>query len=178
MKLEGYSNYEIYPETGQVWSYRNNRFLGGKNEWGYITTTLTDDNGKHQHWRLNRLIWTVVNGEIPKRMEINHLDENKENNSIHNLSLVTPKENVNWGTHNERVGLALLNHPKKSKPVLGYKNDKVYYYFPSTQEAKRFGFIQGSVARCARGERNAYQGYKWQYQDDFLADWWNKEYMF
>lgn len=178
MKLDGYSNYEIYPETGQIWSYISNRFIGSKNEWGYSTTTLTDDNGKHHHWRINRLIWTVVNGKIPDGMEINHNDENKDNNTISNLSLMTRTENMNWGTINNRIKESSLNHPQKSKPILGIKNDKILYYFPSTQEAKRCGFVQGSVARCARGERNTYNGYKWQYVDDYLADLWDREFMF
>ena len=169
MKLEGYSDYEIYPEKGKIWSYKRNKFVGAKNKNGYWKCNLTNDNGEIWKGGLHRFIWFAVNGEIPEGMQVNHIDENKNNNSISNLNLMSPKDNINWGDGIER------RSKKLSKPVIGIKNNKIHYYFPSTQEAKRFGFVQGCVARCARCERNSYQGYKWQYQDDYLADWWEQE---
>ena len=105
MKLEGYSGYEIYPETGQIWSYRYSRFLKFDiSNNGYLRCTLTDDKGKRHRFLLHRLMWQTVNGVIPADLQINHIDENKANNSINNLSLMTHKENSNWGTRNERIG--------------------------------------------------------------------------
>ena len=44
---------------------------------------------------LHRLVWETFNGEIPSGMEIDHIDTNKENNSLNNLRCVTAKENMN-----------------------------------------------------------------------------------
>lgn len=40
---------------------------------------------------------------IPKGLQINHKDENKENNCIENLELMTNKENCNYGSRNARI---------------------------------------------------------------------------
>lgn len=174
MKLDGYSGYEIYPETGQVWSYYNNMFIGNKDSKGYIRANLQKDSGGQQHWRLHRLIWTAVNGEIPKGMQVNHIDENKGNNCISNLNLMTNYENSHWGTRTERIKLANTNG-KCSKPVLALKDNKINYFLPSASEGNRIGFNQSHISSCARGERPHHKGYKWQYVDDYLADWWDKE---
>ena len=176
MKLKGYSNYEIYPETGQVWSYTTNRFLKcSKQKGGYINVILCDDEKNKVRFSLHRLIWTVVNGEIPKGLQINHIDENKYNNSISNLSLVTPSENVNWGTGNERRRKAETNHPLKSKPVIASQNNIITMYYPSAKEAERNGYNNAHINNCCRGKRKSAYGYQWQYMDEYLADWWDKE---
>lgn len=175
MKLEGYSDYEIFPNEGKVWSYKRNRYIGTPNERGYIKLSLTDDNGKQHNWKLHRLIWTVVNGEIPKDLTVNHIDENKENNSISNLNLMTNYENCHWGTHFERMKATIRT--KYAKPILGIKKGVIELYFPSTESASQNGFHSGHIADCCKGKKNhnQHKGYKWQYQDDYLADWWEQE---
>ena len=109
-------------------------------------------------------MWTVVNGDIPEGMEVNHIDENKQNNSISNLNLLTKTENLNWGTHNERAAKNKLNHTNLSKAVVALKNGNIVMYFPSTMEAKRIGgYNSGHIASCARGERKSHKGYEWRY---------------
>lgn len=175
MKLEGYSDYEIYPETGQVWSYKSNGFIGAKRKDGYWNVSLYSDDKIRKVLTLHKLIWITVNGEIPKNKEINHLDENKDNNSIFNLSLVTRKENCNWGTRNERCAEANINNPKRAKAVFVLDEGKVTMYFPSTKEAERNGFNHRCVSECCLGKRKTHKGCKLQYVDDYLADWWEQE---
>lgn len=170
MKLEGYSGYEIHPETGQIWSYKSNRFIGAFDKDGYLKCGLLDDTGNHKNWSIHRLIWTAVNGPIPNGMEINHLDEDKTNNSISNLSLVTHKENTNWGTRNERI-IKNRTGKFKPKPVLALKGDKIFMSFQSTREAEKCGYYSGQICISCKGKHNTHKGYKWQYLEDYLADW-------
>ena len=121
MKLEGYSDYEIYPETGQVWSYKRNRFIKRKKGNGYYGCTLIDDNGVIKEWLLHRLIWVAVNGDIPEGMQVNHIDENKHNNSISNLNLLTNKENLLWGSGLERGGITRIKNYLKRGIYKGYQ---------------------------------------------------------
>lgn len=44
--------------------------------------------------RLHRVVYEYYNGEIPKGYEIHHIDQNKENNDISNLKLVSKKEHI------------------------------------------------------------------------------------
>ena len=42
-------------------------------------------------------------------------------------------------------------------------------------EAERRGYGAGNVCNCCKGKLSYYKGYKWQYVDDYLADWWEEE---
>ncbi len=42
----------------------------------------------------HRLVWEQANGPIPRGVEVNHKDLNKQNNRISNLELVTPTGNM------------------------------------------------------------------------------------
>lgn len=170
MKLKGYSNYEICPETGQVWSYITSKYVGHRDyETRYWYCTLYNDNGVRVNWRLHRLIWTTVNGEIPEGMQVNHIDENPENNCISNLNLMTAKENSNWGTRTERI-ISKTTNGKCSLPILASSTLK-NIYFPSMMEAERNGFLASNVCNCCKGKLSKYKNYKWQYLTDYLADW-------
>lgn len=163
MKLENFSNYEIFPEEGRVYSIKFNRWIGYKNKDGYWGVTLYDDEGKQHHFPLHRLIWIAVKGDIPEDLQVNHIDENKDNNSISNLNLLTPKENANWGTRNQRMTEKRRNDPKQSKGVGAFKNNVLIMIFPSTREAERNGFNHSNISSCCRGERQYHRGYEWKY---------------
>jgi hypothetical protein len=180
MQIKNFSNYEIFPNEGKIFSYKTNRWIGAKDKDGYWLCTLTSDEGKIWTNLLHRIIWFACNGEIPQGMQVNHLDENKDNNSIDNLNLMTPKENCNWGTHNERVAKANSKalkgntnkkgrfNNKSSKQVGAFKNGSLIMLFPSTAEAQRQGYNKGAVSMCCnncfnRQGNNTYKGFQWQY---------------
>lgn len=168
-QLPNFSDYIILPNEGLIWSKKSNRFIGYKQPSGYYHTTLYDDNGIQVGGNLHRFIYEAVYGPIPEGMDVNHIDENKSNNSIFNLNLMTHKDNCNWGTRNERVGKAVakaLTNGMRSKPVGGYIGGELKITFPSASEAGRNGFKQSAVWRCCQGERNFHKGYEWRYLEN------------
>lgn len=70
---------------------------------GYRTVMLMDNQGKYKRFYVHRLVWTAFMGEIPKGIEIDHIDGRRsgidENgvdaNSLQNLRAVTHKQNSN-----------------------------------------------------------------------------------
>lgn len=156
MTFRDYSNYEVY-EDGRIWSYNTNSFLKPKtNKGGYQTVRLADDNGKTKLYLLHRVVYETFSCKpIPPLMQVNHIDERKDNNSISNLNLMTPKENSNWGSGIERAAKS------RSKKVGAFKNGELIFTFPSTVEARRNGF--NSVSACCRGEQKTHKGYTWRY---------------
>lgn len=104
----------------------------------------------------------MENGEIPKGMQVNHIDENKLNNALSNLNLMTPKENCNWGTRNERLSKSKINNPKFSKPLakINLETSEVVATFPSIREVERqFGYDHTTIYRCCNG--GFYRKGKW-----------------
>lgn len=89
--VENFTHYILY-SNGRVWNTRTERFLGERtNKQGYIYVRLKDDQGFNHECYLHRLIYEAFKGEIPQGLQINHIDENKQNNDINNLELVTAK---------------------------------------------------------------------------------------
>ena len=104
-KIEGLNEY-IWFKHGKCWSNRTKSFIGYDNGHGYIQVTLTDDNGKVQHEMLHRMIWKAFGGrELEHGETLNHKNENPYDNSFDNLEAMTLKDNVNYGTANERRSL-------------------------------------------------------------------------
>ena len=156
----------MYP-NGKIWSYSQKKWL---KPWtrkdGYQTVCLYDNEGKAKSYLLHRVVYEAVTGEpSPNNLQINHRSEVKTENMISNLELVSPKQNVNWGTRNERSAKAQTNNPKRSKIVGAFKNNELVMTFQSIREAGRQGFNKGHISACCRGVKNykTHKGFEWRY---------------
>lgn len=74
----------------------------GKRQNDYWRVTLCKD-GIPKRFTIHHLVYMTFVGNIPDGMQVNHIDEDKDNNSVDNLNLMTAKENCNWGTRIERI---------------------------------------------------------------------------
>ena len=99
MKFRDYTKYEVF-EDGRIWSYSHKKFLKPETtKKGYQQVMLTDNEGNAKMYYLHRVVYEAVTGEpIPQGMQINHRSEVKTENMITNLELMTPKQNINYGT--------------------------------------------------------------------------------
>lgn len=82
--------------------------------------------------RLHRLIWETFNGEIPKGMQIDHIDGNPKNNNLNNLRCVTAKENCNnpntvWKIKGENNGMYGKNHTIESRQRISINHNPYWY---------------------------------------------------
>ena len=170
MTFRDYTKYEVF-EDGRIWSYSRNKWLKPHTQKNvYQKVHLYDNEGKAKWYYVHRVVWESVTGApIPKGYEINHRSEDKtDNRFFENLELVSHKENINFGTRNERVSKALKNNPKRSKAVGAFKDGKLIFTFPSTMECGRQGFHQGNVWACCNNcfnkpGNNKYKGFEWRY---------------
>lgn len=157
--IYGCTDYKADSESGEIIS------LKGKNEKslkqvisnaGYYTVQLSW-NSKYKHYLVHRLIWEAFNGPIPKGFVINHKDENKLNNCLSNLEMVTPQYNTMYGTARKRMV------EKRSMPVRQLHNNEVIKDYPSAAEAARqTGIGQGNISRSCR-TGGAAGGFTWLY---------------
>ena len=93
VKVKGYEGYEV-SNTGKIKSLKTNRLLTPqKNNCGYLYILLTDSNKKVRINLIHRLVFDSFIG-IDDGLEINHLDEDKENNRLDNLELITHEDNL------------------------------------------------------------------------------------
>ncbi len=69
--------------------------IGSINEEGYITAVLRNSKltPKYKNFKLHHIVWYLNYGEWPE-LEIDHIDQDRTNNYIDNLMLVTHQENM------------------------------------------------------------------------------------
>ena len=132
---------------------------------GYCQVRLSKD-GIVKPLYLHRIILEAFNPiEGMDKLDCNHRDENKENNCLNNLEWLSRKENLNYGTRNERAAATLRNNPKISKAVRCLDDKKLY---SSMNEASRQTEINtGSISACCRGKQKTAGGNHWMFEEDY-----------
>ena len=77
-------------------------------------------------WLEHRYVWTQANGEIPKGMQIHHINGKKLDNRLENLALVTDQENK---SKMDMRGTGYQYRPKYKRPYMSRRkhNGKMTY---------------------------------------------------
>lgn len=132
----------------ESWTY------GGETPDGYLIASI---GGVHKGVH----IWVYLTfvGDIPKGLQVNHIDEDKHNNCVWNLNILSLGDNVRYGTGIARRAASR----SKAVQALDPKTLEVVYEFPSTAEAQRQGFSRRNISACCRGERKTHGGYIWRF---------------
>ena len=94
---------------------------GGKVTHGYMGVRF---DGKT--FLAHRVIWEMFNGAIPDGLQIDHINEVKDDNRIENLQLVTAKQNQQRRSNSR--GYSYCKAINKVRPYMAYKgtNYKLY----------------------------------------------------
>jgi hypothetical protein len=125
----GYEGLYIISSYGRIKNLRTNLYLNVKQRSdGYIRIGLYNK-GKQTYYYLARLVYKTFKGIENNNFEINHIDNNKLNNNLNNLELISSREN---SCHRSKL------NPKKSSIYNGVskmKNNswKSYIYFNGKQ---------------------------------------------
>lgn len=166
MVYNNFSKYDIDIENSVIYSnaYNKKRELKmSETPDGYIRCGLFDDKG-NRYYRWHQVVYCISNNitkdEFPKDengvvYEIDHIDNNKKNNSPSNLRLVSKRDQMNneitlrtlrnasnarmssEGARN-RISAALRNRADKSKAVCQFTLDgELVAEYPSIMEASR-----------------------------------------
>lgn len=89
----------------------------------------------------HRVIWSMIKGDIPSGMEIDHIDRNPQNNAISNLRIATSSNNKwNMGipSHNTSGYKGVSYHKNSGKftaQIKRYGKMKHLGYFKTAEEA-------------------------------------------
>ena len=159
----------------KVWSNLHHKYLKPNycNKNGYVTFALRelvrDENGepvlnkkgkpktKNKRLELHKIVALafVPNDDPENKTQVNHIDENKRNNSVENLEWVTPSQNINHGTRNDKVSLA---HMKKVKCL---ETGEMFDSLKSASSAVNVSYV--GISSVCNGRQQTAGGYHWEY---------------
>lgn len=135
-------------DDGRVWSERSKKFMAKTlDRYGYEKVCLMSPEGRHRH-SVHRLILENFN-PVPgmDKLQVNHIDGNKQNNNLSNLEWCTPAENIHHAMeHNLRAkinGSAKLT-PEQVLEICHLLKDKT---MTQKQIAEKYGVHVCSIER-------------------------------
>lgn len=175
--IEGFEGQYMVSNTGLVKSLKgkNERIMktrrkkiikkDGSVELGYEELVLSDK-GVQYSKLVHRLVAQAFIPNTENKPEVNHIDEDKGNNSVENLEWNTHEENSNHGTKNIRSA------NKQSMAVIGVdEHGNIVEIHSSIRSAERLtGFGHSNISACVNGKSVKYKGLEWFKIDNELFD--------
>jgi hypothetical protein len=141
--------------TGDGRVYKPKVMSPGTNATGYLYIELRK-NGVRKTHRLHRLILQAFDPvEGMEHLDVNHIDEDKKNCRLDNLCWMTRAENLNWGSHNERMAKT------QSRQIYCVELDR---FFQGIRPAAReLGEDPQHIWRALKHPTRTASGYHWRY---------------
>lgn len=115
-------------------------------------------NGKETTKYIHRLVAETFLGKSD--LQVNHKDENKHNNCVDNLEWITFKENMNYGTKQDRESLI-----KTKYNVLQYdlNGNLIKKWFNLREIIQNTNYKKSNIQYCCLGKNKTAYGYIWKY---------------
>lgn len=114
-ELIDFSRYDISKDGTIISKFKNAKMTTCNTANGYIINTFRKVDGKQETFARHRVIWYYFNGSIPQGLQVGHKDSDKSNNSLNNLYLCTPKENMNNEITRHRLEMSYKNELRNEK---------------------------------------------------------------
>ena len=119
-------------------------------------------NRKCKIYKVHRLVWEAFNGPIPDGMQVNHINEDKTDNRLCNLNLMSPKENVNWGSGIYRRSVQ-HNKPIVQKDLQG---NIIRIWLSQQSIVDELGLSSAAhISESCRHKRKSAHGFIWEFQE-------------
>jgi hypothetical protein len=154
--IKGYEGLYQVSNLGRVKSLKfkgKNRELilsQGKQSNGYLFVSLVK-NKKIKTKRVHRLVAEAFITNINNYPSVNHINENKEDNSVCNLEWCSVYYNNTYGTKLD----------KRRKKVLCVDTGKIFNSVKIC--AEEIGVCSSYIVKCCKGKRKAAKGMKFRY---------------
>lgn len=100
--IPGYEGLYAITTEGEVWSYRQKKFLTPVLLYGYPRVGLWKD-GKVKRKFVHRIVAEAYLPNPENLPQVNHKDENRANCCLQNLEWCDAKYNANYGSRNDRI---------------------------------------------------------------------------
>lgn len=156
------NNYMI-SNLGNVYSKRNKIILKPyKTRKGYLRIMLSNK----KRYLIHRLVAQAFIPNPENAPQVNHIDGNKQNNSVYNLEWCTQSENMQ---HCLKTGLKIMPKGKEvynAKTVLQYDiNNNFIKEWDCIQDAQKELKLY-HISECCYGKRNKCGNFIWKFKEE------------
>ena len=154
--IKNYEGLYAITEDGEVYSIRRKNFLKQyKTPKGYMTVRLSKNNVA-KGFQVHRLVAEAYLPNPNNLPQVNHKDENPSNNHLSNLEWISAKDNINYGSHNEKM------IKSQSYPVFCEELQK--RFINARIASEELGLNRQNIQACCNGKRKTCGGYHWRYE--------------
>ena len=157
--IKGYENIYQISNNGQVKSLRNNKILApGKTTSGYDFVLLSVK-GKRENKMIHRLVAETFIPNPNGFKEVNHIDGDKNNNTVDNLEWCTRKDNLK---HAVDMGLRRSQCNIIREVVVITPGNNIKFFKSMKDCSNYFGFKRSWLSRyiCKNGNPCFYKDHK------------------
>lgn len=161
--IEGFPSHQV-STYGNVRNKKTGHVLKPfADRYGYLRLSLGNVDNVYIH---KLVAETFIGCPIGERMQINHIDCDRQNNHVDNLEWCTASENIRWGVTkgniNPHKGLARAVEVNKRR----IKIVDLDIEFDSVKEcAEYLGVCPTHISRHMRAKSERYHGYRLEYID-------------
>lgn len=153
--VKGYEGLYRVSDLGDVYSIITNKKLKIRfSREGYSKINLSKNGIRKTHF-VHRLVMETFNAiEGMDSLQVNHINEIKNDNALSNLEWCTAKENINYGNHNKKLSVYRRNaKPNLKLPVRCVNTGEI---FESISAAARFYNIKNKsgITKVLKGIQN------------------------
>jgi hypothetical protein len=109
---------------------RRNPRRGSKKSNGYLSVAVRKQvERKGKSYQSHRFIWECYNGVIQGNKVVDHINDEKEDNRLYNLQLITQQQNCMKSAKNRDYSFAMKGRRnKKCVKAVNYSNNEVTYF--------------------------------------------------
>jgi hypothetical protein len=171
-----YKSYSANPKTGEIKTKKGLIIKGREHKTGYYMFGAYEKEHKQKMFFVHRFVWECVNGEIQdKNLVIDHINNDKKDNRIDNLQLITQQENCKKSAKTRDYTFVGKNWSNKKNICATNKETGEKIYFKSLYQcSKELGINAGVISMCCQGLNGVKSGkskttnavYKFEYVNE------------
>lgn len=155
-RIPDFPNYSVN-SRGEVFNQKGAKLKPNKSHNGYLRVSLSNDEVKHKHLSIHRLVAEAFIANPYGLPQVDHRNEDKTDNRLKNLRWVSPLDNLKHSHIIEKATVA------KYRKVRCITTGEIYNSIKEASES--LGIPHSNIVACCNGRRRKCGSLEWEYAE-------------